>query len=244
MEWRPPLLCAYPLGHRVLATLKKCEKCRKGLVETHARCARGAQRGARGAYISLRYDMTDAAVCTTGTGPGLADEGFPIAQPCRWSSSAPAVRTVVGLPDTATPPSGRVRHTRTRNVSLSTLDCIQTGADAWQPQRNRAAHVQIVCLAVCVCSCPTRTNPMRPRTSVSTPLPHPPLLPLRPHPPILFGRCERYAVPPHLVAPPISLVALNLQHSGSCPLCQPSRPALEPPPPPKVAMDAIPLDSS
>ena len=34
MEWRPPLLCAYPLGHRVLATLKKCEKCRKGLVET------------------------------------------------------------------------------------------------------------------------------------------------------------------------------------------------------------------
>ena len=38
MEWRPPLLCAYPLGHRVLATLKKCEKCRKGLVETHARC--------------------------------------------------------------------------------------------------------------------------------------------------------------------------------------------------------------
>ena len=53
MEWRPPLLCAYPLGHHVLATLKKCEKCRKGLVETHARCARGAQRGARGAYISL-----------------------------------------------------------------------------------------------------------------------------------------------------------------------------------------------
>ena len=60
MEWRPPLLCAYPLGHRVLATLKKCEKCRKGLVETHARCARGAQRGARGAYISLSVSRSSS----------------------------------------------------------------------------------------------------------------------------------------------------------------------------------------
>ena len=25
------MLCAYPLGHGVLATLRKCEKCRKGL---------------------------------------------------------------------------------------------------------------------------------------------------------------------------------------------------------------------
>ena len=54
MEWRPPLLCAYPFGHRVLATLKKCEKFKKRLVETHARCARGAQGGPRGASVSLK----------------------------------------------------------------------------------------------------------------------------------------------------------------------------------------------
>ena len=64
------LLCAYPLGHRVLATLKKCEKCRKGLVETHARCARGAQRGARGAYVSLiRKDGKSTRVEATGQSP-------------------------------------------------------------------------------------------------------------------------------------------------------------------------------
>ena len=77
MEWRPPLLYAYPLGHRVPAILKIREKSMEGLVETEAQCATRCVRfslnhcsklcrvtGCRCSIVSPRYSIPLLYTCS------------------------------------------------------------------------------------------------------------------------------------------------------------------------------------
>ena len=63
------MLYAYPLGHRVPATLKIREKSTEGLVETQARCARGAPHSACGAFGSLTSPQKAYPIRTTALQP-------------------------------------------------------------------------------------------------------------------------------------------------------------------------------
>ena len=53
VEWRPPLLYAYPLSHCIPANLKIPGKTERHHTTVSVRCTRSAMRGARGAESSL-----------------------------------------------------------------------------------------------------------------------------------------------------------------------------------------------
>ena len=61
VEWRPLLLYANPLGHRIPATLNQ--------PKTSARCMRGAMCGARGAFVSLMEGRSDKSTGCSSFAP-------------------------------------------------------------------------------------------------------------------------------------------------------------------------------